>query len=140
MAQEEPTSDLFAGTGLGIRYVGKDHVYAYSGLYLANTNIQEVLSFTSGSGIIVGDLQLNAAVDDDDPGQVNITSANIYFNGTSIAILRAGVAGDDTTPMSERQRVIIPPFTTVVVNVDNNGTEIDRYLSVILTGRVYGTE
>jgi len=126
----------FVGPGKHLNVTG-DHVYAYSGLYAANTTAFEVLSFSTGKGYIVGEMQLNAAVDDDGPTSVNINSANISFNGTSVALIRAGVAGDDTTPTSERQRLVIPPLTAVSVVVDSNGTETDRWLSVVFTGRQY---
>jgi archaellum component FlaF (FlaF/FlaG flagellin family) len=129
-------SNIVAGAGLELNYVGS-HCYAYSGLYLANTTAFTVLEFQTGKGYIVGEMQLNAAVDDDGPTSVNINSANILFNGISVALIRAGVAGDDTTPTSERQKLIIPPLTQVQVIVDSNGTESDRWLSVVFTGRVH---
>ena len=113
------------------------HAYAYSGLYTSNTTAFEVLNFFSGEGYIVGEIQLNSATDDDSPTAVNVNSANILFNGISIALLRAGTNGGvGYTDPSVSQKIIIPPRTTVSVMVDSNGTETDRYISIVFTGKV----
>jgi len=126
-------------TGLGLRYV-KNWVYAYSGLFVGDTDPNTVLDFTSGSGIIVGTIQLNAPVDDDNPTVGTETTCNIQFNGVSISILKATTGASDNAPGSIDQPVIIPPFTRVVCIVDSGTVETDRYGSVTLTGRVYGAE
>jgi len=123
-------------TGLGIRYIG-NWAYAYSGLWASSTTESIELDFTTGSGIIVGTVQLNNPVDDDAPGSANVSTANIKFNGVSIAII-SGSSTDNGTNRSVIQKVIIPPLTNVVVTVDSNGNESDRFGSLLLTGRVYG--
>jgi hypothetical protein len=115
------------------------HAYAYSGLHTSNTTAFEVLNFFSGEGYIVGEIQLNSATDDDFPTAVNVNTANILFNGISIALLRAGTTTAADTPYTNpsiSQKIIIPPRTTVSVIVDSNGTETDRYISIVFTGKV----
>jgi len=133
-----PVSASVASTGLGIRYIG-DWAYAYSGLYISVTSENTELDFTSGSGIIVGTVQLNNPVDDDNPSLANVSTANIKFNGISIAII-SGSSTDAGTNRSVIQKVVIPPLTRVIITVVSNGNEADRYGSLILTGRVYGAE
>ena len=132
-----PISASVASTGKNIRYIGK-WIYGYSGLFSAQTSPQTVFDFTSGSGIIVGVIQLNSAVDDDNSSLSLASTLNIKFNGVSIALLGAGA--DDAFPpsKSERTEVIIPPFTEVSMILDTTGTQADRYASATITGRVYG--
>ena len=112
-----PVSASIASTGPGIRYIG-DWAFAYSGLWLASTTESTELDFTTGSGIIVGTVQLNNPVDDDAPGSANVSTANIKFNGISIAII-SGSSTDAGTNRSVIQQVIIPPLTHVVITVDS---------------------
>ena len=126
-----------ASTGLGIRIVG-EHVYGYSGLLTATTSYQEVLSFQSSSGYIVGILQLNSGIDAAAPGNRVTNAANIIFNGITIARVAAGTNTDDS-PTSQTQDLIIPPLTIVSVEVDSSASS-DRQFSVTFVGRVYGAE
>jgi hypothetical protein len=129
-------SNIVVGTGLELNYIGK-HCYAYSGKFATNTTAFQVLSFTSGKGYIVGHMQLNGGVDDDNPADSTINTADIQFNGNTVALIRAGTATSDDSPMTVSQRLIIPPFTQVVVIVDSNVTQADRYFSVVFTGRIH---
>jgi len=131
-----PTSASIASVGKGIRYIG-NHCYAYSGLYSASTTDNRiVLDFTSGSGIIVGRIQVNAAVDDDS-GLYAMSFSIIKFNDVGIAIIATSDSGIDG-PSVVYQPVIIPPFTHVTATLDNEGTGADQFGSVTLTGRVHG--
>ena len=132
-----PINASVASTGKGIRYIGKEWAYAYSGLFVGATDPNTVLDFTTGSGIIVGTIQLNAPVDDDNPTVGTETTCNIQFNGVSISILKATTGAADNAPGSIDQPVIIPPFTRVICIVDSSAIESDRFGSVTLTGRVY---
>jgi len=87
-------------------------------------------------------IQLNGAVDDDNPTNGEESSCNIYFNDISIALLKADPTGPSIQngPASVTQQVVIPPFTKVECIVDTGAAEVDRWSSVTLTGRVYGAE
>ena len=50
-------------TGLGLSYLGEP-VYAFSGLLPVSADVTTVLEFTTGSGYIVGEFQVNAGYDD----------------------------------------------------------------------------
>jgi len=147
MPPVQPNASVVA-TGLGIRYIGKNtseysHCYAYSGPYEAKADPQTVLELTTGSGFIVGEFQLNAAVSITNPSAGVRTLAIIYFNGETIAILQAtsttSSAPHTLTPTTI-QPVVIPPFTKVEVKVDSHDNESAQFSTVTLTGRVYGAE
>ena len=131
-----PTSASIASTGKGIRYIGQ-HCYAMSGFYEASTTETEVLNFTTGSGYIDALIQLNGAVDDDNPADRQSTTGAIYFNGIGVAILACGNSAVDA-PMTDRNRLIIPPFTNVKIDVDSDANQADQYVTVNVIGRVYG--
>jgi len=124
-----------ASVGLELNVIG-DHAYAYTGLHASNTTAFTVLSFNSGNYLFVGEFQLNGAIDDDSPADIQQTSALIKFNGIGVALLTAGNGAIDA-PMSALQPLIIPPFTEVTVDFDMDGTSADRYASGSLTGRIY---
>jgi len=126
----------FTGTAQALEVIG-DHGYAYGGLKVSSTTPNTVLSFTSGNYYLVGEIQVNAGLDDDDPaGSVVPTTLNIKFNGASIAIIGCGGATPDRRPSSITQAVVIPPYTEVECIVDSMD-EADRYNSVTLVGRIY---
>ena len=135
MAQEEPTSDLFAGTGQSIGYVG-DYAYAYSGPRAVNDSTVGVLEFQTGSGILLmqtqfyceeelgDDYRLTMRLNDDElfTFQVSTTGLNIGTNGQG--------------PFYH----IIPPFTKVSLEAKNVTDDSTHNWSATVIGRVYGTE
>jgi hypothetical protein len=137
MAKAEgiPPTASVASVGSGINYVA-DYVYAYSGLYAANTTAVTVISATTGSGVLVGIIQLNGACDDDSPANRTATSLNIFLNDISIAVLATGDQALDA-PTSVKQNIIIPPFTKIELILDMGGIVTDNWASALLTGRVY---
>jgi len=131
-------STSVAATGLGIRYIG-EHVYALSGQTPAHTDPQIVLSFTTGSGYIVGEFQLNGAVNPTNPVAGLSSLVNIIFNDERIAIIKSETSSQEM-PSSVTQKVIIPPFTKVEAITDSDDIQANRYTTVTLVGRVYGAE
>ena len=113
-----------------------DFAAAYTGLHAAVTTTFEVLSFTTGNYLFVGEFQLNAAVDDDDPSEIIQSSAVIKFNGASISLLTTGNATADS-PMSVTQSLLIPAYTQVVVEFDMASAHVDKFASGSLIGRIY---
>jgi len=128
-------ASTFLGPNQGLSVIG-EHAYAYSGLFAANTDDQTALSFTSGDYYLDGYLQLNGAVDDDNPASTVGTACRVSFNGVGIFIL---VTGDASLRMSKspRQKIIIPPWTKVIVILDSDGTQADQFGSIVITGRIY---
>ena len=129
------SSNVVASAGLDLNYIGK-HAYAYSGTFEGSTTAQTVIDTSSGNGYLVGEFQLNAIVSATDPAVGNPTLAQILFNGTIIAIIKAE-AGTEDTPSSERQKVIIPPYTKIQVIVDSDDNQASRLGSITFVGRIY---
>jgi len=131
-----PVGGSFTGPAEALEIIG-DHVYCFSGLITATTSYQEVLSFQSPTGYIVGILQLNSGIDYSSPANRITNSANIIFNDVTIARIAAGTTTDDS-PTSQTQDLVIPPQTVVSVQVDSSA-DADRQFSVTFVGRIYRT-
>ena len=132
-----PTSASVASTGKGIRYIG-DYAYANSGWLSVATGADTVLlDFTSGAGMIKADLFWSFDYDLLINGKY--FGVELKFNDIVIMRPRAEqrISGSGHgTELTDELKMIIPPFTRVVVNAqtDDDGTEA----GCILTGRVYG--
>jgi len=142
MAKAEgiPPTASVASVGPGIRYVG-EHAYCLSGTYGAAISDQVVLSFTSGSGYIIADFVVNQFVKPSDPDDFDLTLALISFNGEQVANILVGVAqaeGWNRTISQGFQKLIIPPFTDVLVTLRGHSDDSDDLGTVTMTGRVYG--
>jgi len=129
-------SNVVAGAGLELNIVG-EFAYAYSGLIAQGSPAVTNLDFTTGNYILVGEIQLNASVDDDDPSTGGSSTCMIKFNGVSISLIKAD--GElERAPASQTQAVIIPPYTSVNCAVDTGGSGAsDQFTSVSFTGKVY---
>ena len=130
------SSNSFTGTASALELIG-DHAYCFPGLNVASATPVVVIAFTSGNYYLVGEFQVNAGLDDDDPSSsISPTTANIKFNGTSIALIGCGGATPDRRPSSISQALLIPPYTEVECTVDATD-EADQYNSVSIVGRIY---
>ena len=139
MAPVQPSASV-AATGLGIRYIG-EHAYAYSGSYEASNTSATVLDFTTGSGYIVGKVELFGGTQFASPGEGAQTTGQVAFNGEVITVMKSVVKyPSDGGQTGDKCRVIIPPLTRVVVQIDSNEDNANELCHVILTGRVYGAE
>ena len=138
MAPVQPSASV-AAPGLGIRYIGKDHCYAFSGAFEASSSIQTLFLFTSGSGFIVATLTMTAPI--------KMVSANIPegytrgyqldFNGQTVGLYKV----ESSEHTFERAAVIlIPPFTNVVLTCVDGGTSAAYLGTANLTGIVHGAE
>ena len=133
-----PSNASVASTGLGLRYIG-NWAYAYAGLFDSSTTEFEMLNFTTGSGIIVGEFILNGSVLFTGDSHLGGNSAyKISLNDIAVSTVKIDTTGTDVgMPMTNEQRVIIPPFTKVVLSCvvgENSATE---RVSAYFTGRVY---
>ena len=132
-----PVGGSFTGPAKALEIIG-DFAYAYTGLKLASTYQTglEVLLFTTGNYLFVGDIQLNAEVDDDDPTLGGTTSLMTSFNGVKISLIKAD--GElERAPSSVIQPVIIPAYTEVSCLIDSGQGGGDTWSSVTITGRIY---
>jgi len=138
MAEAEgiPPTASVASVGPRINYVG-EWAYAYSGNLQINTSSVEHLSFTTGDGYILAKLYCNGSTADSDVLDGHTSLFHIQFNNVIIAVIKTETATEDM-PQSDDIRVLIPPFTTVLVDVLSSSTSGGFKTSVTLTGRVYG--
>jgi len=124
-----------ASTGLGLNVIGS-HCYAYSGTFPANVVAATALEFTTGNQYIVGEIQLNAAVNSTNPASGSSTLALIKFNGIIISIIKSEGHVDDM-PNVATQKVIVPPYTQITVSVDSNDDQAAQFATVSFTGKLY---
>ena len=139
MAEAEgiPPTASVASVGPGIRYAGK-WVYAYSGTFAALDSFQEFLSFSSGSGIIVGKFVMTAfARTAPTIGDGEITVGQILMNNEIAFSGHIGSPAPADMPMLVIVPILIPPETKVVVQLIGASADVNHIATVNLVGRVY---
>ena len=102
-----PVSASIASTGKGIRYIG-DYAYAYSGVITsagAGSADTTYLLFTTGSGLIVGQIRISNA--DSGNGE---RFGQILLNDIVVIDLKSDTAPDWSSSVYPLD-IIIPPFT-----------------------------
>jgi len=125
----------FTGTAESLDIYG-DFAAAYTGLHAASTTAFEVLSFTTGNYLFVGEFQLNGAINLTVPSDIKQTNATIKLNGATVSLITTGNIGVDS-PLSITQTLLIPAYTQVTVEFDMIETHADKFASASLIGRVY---
>mgnify|MGYP003137766028 FL=1 len=136
MAAKEPTSDLFAGTGTGLQYVGSDptYAYAYSGVIaLASGDYTNLLDFVTGGASVINS-NFEQSGNWDDLGN-DYLEWNIYFNELQVFHLKENHG--DTAISDAKACFIIPPLTRVRVEMRTAGGSATPNWVANMTGRVY---
>ena len=134
MAQEEPTSDLFAGPGLGIRYIG-EHCYAYSGTVTdssSGTAASVCLDFHTGAEYI----EARVSILSDEVGGAGLYT-RIELNGEVVFRQNIDSSSSGGHQYDNPFYMIIPPTTHFKLLV---GANADVDFTAMLSGRVYGTD
>jgi len=136
LAESLPPDASTASTGLGLRYIGDDHCYAFSGV-IASAGSQSAattttLLFTSGSSYA----KVRVTFSND----LTSASANEFYlikmNG--LEIYKAEQEHNlDTVTNPTVIHLIIPPLTDFESLVGSSGDPMDT--TTIISGRVYGT-
>ena len=136
----QPSASI-ASTGPGIRYIGKDHCYAFSGPFEAKTTEQTVLDFTTGSGYIVATLTMTAPIKFSAAQILDgyIRGYQLDFNGQTVGLYKVDSPAEDMPTMIEAQ-ILIPPFTAVVLTCVDSGANAAYLGTANITGRIYGAE
>jgi len=118
------------------------HCYAYSGGYGAVTNSVEWLRIRTSDFYVIGTFQLNTPVKADTPLDMSGLVAVIKFNDVIICqlVVNPQAAPNATNPTFATQELIIPPSTTMTVDVTSDAEDADDIGSAIFTGRVYGLD
>ena len=136
-----PPEASVASTGLDIRYIGKDHCYAFSGTFAAKITDQTLFDFTSGSGYIVATLTLTAPFRMLAGSLVDgrIRGYQLDFNGQTVAMYKVDSQQEDMDAYVEAQ-ILIPPFTAVILSCVDDSAAATYLGTANITGRVYGAE
>jgi len=138
MAEAEgiPPTASVASVGLGLRYIGKEHCYAYSGSFVAVNSEQTMLDFTTGGGYIVATLTLTC------PINMAAITAGIHrgyqldFNSQTVGLYKLQ-STDEDMPSDTEVQILIPPFTVVVLTCIDSSSSNDYLGTANITGRVY---
>jgi hypothetical protein len=130
-----PTSASTASTGLGIRYVGKDFCYAYSGAIDVNNTETDLLNTTTQAGVIKGRIEFC---------YLGSNSQNMRFRVKLNDLVIWDFEADHSQLLARGQRgllhIIIPPLTQLTCTGQNMTDTVALPLIVALSGRVYGAE
>jgi hypothetical protein len=123
-----------AGTGSVLNYVG-DNVYAYSGAFSASTSAQTTLEFTTGSEYIVGHITTNGAIQFSSTNGLK-SAFQISLNGEVVALTQVDNQTDHS-PGPPTVKLVLPPYTTVKVEVTSDDNNATVFTTTMFTGRVY---
>lgn len=127
-----PANATIASTGLGLRYIGREHCYAYSGAVSVNATLTDLLLFHSGAGLIDAEFvpfYMTQTLEADD-FLFKVSLNDVFTFQLS--------AANNYETYPRRIRFIIPPFTKFHVQ-SKNLTENEAWnMGCKLTGRVYG--
>jgi len=137
LAEALPPDASTASTGLSLRYIG-DWAYASSGAFNSTTAEQEVLNFTTGSGFIVANFQFNGVVCNVNSSCVGGGAASAFtikFNEIIVAKLKTETAQELWHTV--KNELIIPPFTSVTVDIISTQNDSSFDSTVNMVGRVY---
>ena len=130
-----PVGGSFTGPAQALEIIG-NHAYAYSGKFGASQTIQTALQFTSGPSYLVGTINFNGYVDDDDPGSRNAGNCQVSLNGQGIILMNTGTTAVDA-PTEASSKILIPPYTIVLVEIESDANAADQYATVSIIGRIY---
>ena len=134
----QPSASI-ASPGLGLRYIGKEHCYAFSGTFAASQSEQTMLDFTTGSGFIIATLTITAPLR---MLAAEISSGitrgyQLDFNSQTVGMYKVDSSAEDM-PSNTQVQILIPPFTAVVLTCVDHVTDANDLGTANITGRVYG--
>ena len=134
----QPSASI-ASPGLGIRYIGKDHCYAFSGTLARIETEQTALVFNSGSGYIVATLTMTGPMrmTKTGVGSGGIRGYQLDFNNQTVGLYKVDSINEDM-PFTTEAQILIPPFTAVALTYIDDGTDGNYHGTANITGRVYG--
>jgi len=111
--------------------------YAYSGQFQIATSAATMLLFKTGPDPIDANLQVSGPFKFSDPASGEKSNFQLSFNDVKIYIMGSRAANSGyTNPLSDSVKLIIPPLTTVKLEVDSSAATADIYTSAILHGSV----
>ena len=124
-----------ASTGLTLNYIG-NHAYAYSGTFGASTTAATALEFTTGNEYIVGEFQLNQAIQFASGFGTNMVMMQIELNGEVVSSMIIGLTAADSQSWGT-QKMIIPPYSTLKASINFDDNQSARLSAITFSGRIY---
>ena len=128
-----PTGGSFTGPAEALELVGFNHCYAYSGKIGCTHEPSTCLEFTTGNFTASVDLQY-LWLSSNDEYTADDALMFVYLNGASVGGM---LAGSSHNLGRENTQFVIPPYTNVKVTVENAASSSERFVWVMLTGRIY---
>ena len=127
-----------ASTGEGIRYIGKDRCYAFSGLVRPlDGSDATVLDFISGSGYIEADLWWSWNYEMMGDG----TEFGVLLKLNDILVIHTEqstrASGGRAIMEIKHQQILIPPFTHFLFTATTSTADPGADMALTLNGRVY---
>jgi len=131
-----PVGGSFTGPAEALEITG-DFAYAYSGVAVTiNDGYLEMLKFTTGNFVFVGELTMVAMTVDNDPAAGSRSNFKTTLNNSVVMNVStvtgqgsAAANGTDVAP------IIIPPYTEVIVS--NRAAATGYHVFVTMAGRIY---
>jgi len=124
-----------AGIGQGLNYIG-NHAYANSGTFASSQTEYTLLSFSTGTEYVVGELTVSGATDATNPGTGLTSVFTLSMNGTDVMFVKIDT-DVERSPMTAVIPILIAPFTEVKLTALDSLSESGRKTSASLVGRVY---
>ena len=124
-----------SGTGSSINYIG-NHAYANSGVIQIQTSEVTHLKFNTGAEYLRGTFELQGAVNLEDINDGIIVAFIITMNGEVIAQPKVGTVSE-AMPTVEHYKMLIPPFSSILVQVKGGADPTGWKTSASFVGRVY---
>ena len=127
------STNVIAGTGLDLNYI-QNRVYAYSGTFAASTASATMFNFQTGNKTIRGLFTLNGQIYYDDGTAGGHSVFKISFNGVVIHLTKCDTVGNDS-PVQTFQKVVIPPYTNVLVECISSENNANELMTATFTGK-----
>jgi len=132
------------GTGRGLPVTGPKIIYtsdglrcyAYSGEFGTSGTSQTTISDTTKDAYILFKAYFTGPVKYSDPNTGREANWQVSLNGIVIGHVHTDTTEADITQQGELE-FLVPPLTTLLIEVDGNDTASDYTNCVILTGRVF---
>ena len=113
------------------------HCYAYSGELNTTSSAQTALEFSTNSEYIVFDAYFTGPIKFSDPNTGREANWQVSLNDQVIGLVRCDSSESDVKNAGYL-RFIVPPFSTVKIEVDGNDGAADYKNCALLTGSAFG--
>lgn len=124
--------------GLGLHYVN-DFAYSFSGTFAASQTTQTCLEFTTGSGVILGKFFMSGGVAylTANLGDGQHTGYRLTLNGEIASLIKLSSI-TEAMPTTAIQEILLPPFTSVKLEILSSAASASQLSTCAFSGRVYG--